>query len=393
MEVCAVSFRDQDGAKIFRSRSRVTHSLYKITMQASLKVLEFIRENPGHWRELLCETPYCLQIKDEEAYLILSYNQSESDFNNEIVRECRGLILQLNAGEYRPVCVPFFKFGNYGEGYCPAIEWGTARVQTKIDGSLIKLWHDTQWNVSTNNTISASEAKVFGYENLTYGELFNQAAENQGLDYGRLDENCTYMFELVGPYNRVVVHYPEAKIYHIGTRNNFTLEELICDIGIEKPAEYTFDSMEACIETAKNLPYSQEGYVVVDRHWNRVKIKSPAYVAIHHMKNNGIVTTERIINILRNGESDEFLNYFPEFNEPFEKVNNALALLSRRLTDQVETFSKMEFETQKDFALHVKEEKFSHYFFEWRKSGIQPPEWLRKISSGKLADYLEKNQN
>ena len=359
----------------------------------SLKVLELIHDNPGHWRELLCEKPYCLKIKDEGAYVILSYDQTESDFNNEIVRECRGLILKQETDEtYRPVCVPFFKFGNYGEGYCPTIEWKSARVQTKVDGSLIKVWYDTEWKVSTNNTISASEAKVYGHEDLNYRDLFDQAAKQLDLNYEGLDKNCTYLFELVGPYNRVVIHYPEPNIYHIGARNNVTLEEFDCDLGIEKPKEYTFGSIEACVETAKNLPYNQEGYVVVDRHWNRVKIKSPAYVAIHYMKNNGVVTPTRIIDILRNGESDEFLSYFPEFNEPFEKVTNALALLNQKLTDKVEMLGKMEFETQKDFALFVKEDKFSHYYFEWRKNGTQPSEWLQKLGSGKLADYLEKNQ-
>ena len=354
-----------------------------------LKTLEFIHANPEHWRELLCAEPYSLQIKDEDCYTILSYNQIESDFHQEIVRECRGLILKRSTDEtYVPVCVPFFKFGNYGEGYCPTIEWGSARVQTKLDGSLIKLWHDAGWKVSTNNTISAENAKVYTNEDLNYRELFDEAAAKQGLDHERLDKNNIYLFELVGPHNRVVVHYLEAKIYHIGTRNLLTLEERDCDIGIEKPGEYTFDSLEACVETAKNLPYNQEGYVVVDRHWNRVKIKSPAYVAIHHMKNNGIVTPTRIIDILRNGDSEEFLTYFPEFNEPFEKVEQAINSLCQRLTDKVEMLRQMEFETQKDFALHVKDDKFSAFYFVWRKTGIKPPEWLWNLSSGRLADHL-----
>ena len=66
------------------------------------------------------------------------------------------------------------------------------------------------------------------------------------------------------------------------------------------------------------------------------------------------------------------LNYFPEFNEPFEKINGALTLLSHRLIARVETLSEMKFETQKNFALCIKDDKFSHYYFEWRKSEIKP---------------------
>lgn len=33
----------------------------------------------------------------------------DSDFNNPIVKECRGLIIRES--DYHPVCIPFYKFG------------------------------------------------------------------------------------------------------------------------------------------------------------------------------------------------------------------------------------------------------------------------------------------
>ena len=73
-----------------------------------LKLIEFIKENED-WREKLSGEPYFIKITAEGKYTIFKYNQLNSDFNNEIVRECRGLILD---DEFNPVCVPFFKFGN-----------------------------------------------------------------------------------------------------------------------------------------------------------------------------------------------------------------------------------------------------------------------------------------
>ena len=84
----------------------------------TLKVIDFIKKNEN-WREILAGEPYFLKIVEDEGYILLKYNQLSSDFNNEIVRECRGLILDV---DYNPVCVPFFKFGNYGESYCPEID-------------------------------------------------------------------------------------------------------------------------------------------------------------------------------------------------------------------------------------------------------------------------------
>ena len=360
-------------------------------MTKTLKILDFISANPDNWQELLKEPPYWINIKTDGRLVILSYNQFESDFNNEIVRECRGLILRAGAEPTAivPVCVPFFKFGNYGEGYCPEIDWNSARVQTKVDGSIMKCFYDGQWRVATNNTINAKDASVFGRENLTYDDLFQQAWAKTGVKFESLDTDCTYMFELVSPENQVVIPYPELKIYHIGTRNNRTLEELDVDIGIEKPKEYKFDSMEACVEAAKKLPYNEEGYVVVDRYWNRVKIKSPAYVSAHLMKNNGIITVERFIDLLRSGELDEFLTYFPEFKEQCEKVNDAVTMLNEKLSGRIAEFGKMDFPTQKDFALAVKDDRFAAFFFEWKKNGTSPLEWMNKMSSWKLSQYLD----
>lgn len=96
-----------------------------------MKLLDFIANN-SNWRDLLQEKPYYLTISEDEDYILLKYSQIDSDFNSELVRECRGVIL------YKPtlevVCRPFDKFGNYGEGYCPAIDWNSIRVQSKIDG-------------------------------------------------------------------------------------------------------------------------------------------------------------------------------------------------------------------------------------------------------------------
>ena len=62
----------------------------------------------------MSEAPYNIAIKDDGDFILLKYSQIDSDFNEEIVRECRGLIIDKNLV---PVCVPFYKFGNYGESY------------------------------------------------------------------------------------------------------------------------------------------------------------------------------------------------------------------------------------------------------------------------------------
>ena len=101
-------------------------------MKNILKLIEFIKNNPN-WREILSQSPYRITIKDDGGFTLLKYSQIDSDFNNEIVRECRRLIIDKN---FNPVCVPFYKFGNYGEPYADNIYWVTAKVKENIGTSL-----------------------------------------------------------------------------------------------------------------------------------------------------------------------------------------------------------------------------------------------------------------
>jgi len=108
------------------------------------------------------------------------------------------------------------------------------------------------------------------------------------------------------------------------------------------------------------------------------------------MKNNGVITTERIINILRQGESTEFLTYFPEYTVPVRCVEANIKSLKKRLLDRVQELDAQVFETQKDYALAVKDDKFAAFFFEHRKKGTTVDEWFSRMESWKLTEYMDR---
>lgn len=51
-----------------------------------LKLIEFIEKNEN-WKELIQQKPYSIAVKEEDGFILLKYNQLESDFSNEVVRE------------------------------------------------------------------------------------------------------------------------------------------------------------------------------------------------------------------------------------------------------------------------------------------------------------------
>ena len=324
-----------------------------------LKLLDFIRRN-SDWEERLSKPPFNIRIKRSKGFILFSY-EPDADFNIDVVRECRGIILD-ETENYKPVCVPFFKFANYGEPYADEIDWTTARVQEKIDGSLIKVWqYKGIWHISTNKTIDAESANINSNEN-TFMNVFQSAWARTGKNFCELNPDYTYMFELISPETRVVIPYSEIKVFHIGTRDNNTLQELNVDIGIEKPKEYSISSIEGCIEAAKNLDKYHEGFVVVDSRWRRVKVKSPLYVAIHHFINN-IYLEKRIIEIILSGEDNEVVSYFPEYAVTFQSMHERIDRFVAYNELELKTVINAKYSTQKELAEYVTKTVCPHCLF------------------------------
>ena len=296
-----------------------------------LKLKDFI-ENNANWEELLTNSPYNLIIKRDSPYIMFKYNQLSSDFTLDLVREARGIIFRED--DWTCVCHPFDKFGNYGERYCPEIDWSSASVQEKVDGSLIKFWYDNScWHISTNGTIDAYKA-IIGVSNESedesYGKLVLEAIKNAGLTandfFENLNKNNIYMFELVSPQTRVVVPYENTELYFLGYRckvndKEYSIYGSNCGEVVDfikkyfkAPQVYSLYTLDQVEEAAKHLPWNEEGYVVCDKNFNRVKIKSPGYVRVHHLSTlKGPVTTERLIYLVLKNEHKEFLIYFPEY--------------------------------------------------------------------------------
>ena len=319
-----------------------------------------------NWEELLTQEPYYIKIKEDGPYVIFNYDQLRSDFNNPMVREARGIIFRKDDFSH-PVCWAFNKFGNYGESYVSEINWETAFVSEKIDGSLIKVWWDGKWNISTNGTIDAFKAELNDIKMSDFGTYFIEALGNYynsfGAFIGTLDSDLTYMFELVGPYNRVVIPYGEPAIYFLGARNKLTGEEFNCskltagalEMGRFKlPAQYSLSSLSDCLKAAELKSWDDEGFVVCDAQFNRVKIKSPAYVMAHFARNNNVITRKHLIKIIVDNETAEFLCYAADYKEDLEKVQNLMNAFCKVGNKLAESCQKLRGVSRGTFASFVK---------------------------------------
>ena len=219
------------------------------------------------------------------------------------------------------------------------------------------------------------------------------AANNCKFDFDRLDPNYTYLMELCSRYNTIVVPYNEPKLFHIGTRNNITCEEVEVDIGIEKPKQYMLSSLDDCIAMAATFDFTKEGFVVVDKNYHRVKVKSEDYVRVHRLANNGSITLERAIDLIRINELEEFLVYCPQYTDFINDVRHRFNKFYSDIYFNVNMalIEKMDCETRKDFAAVAKTFKYPMVWFKvYDTKSFDIDAWINSLTTAKLASYLEK---
>ena len=193
---------------------------------APIVIQELLRTGRESLDELVARFKLLIKRHPKWPNLVqFRYDMLESDMSLPLVQQCRGLILD-EATNWTVVARPFDKFWNEGEGHAACIDWNTARVQEKIDGTLIILyWYAEQWNAATLGMPDAGgqvDANDF-----TFADLFWRTFKHDPILDNRHD--LTLLFELTSPYNRIVVRHAEPKVTLIGVRSTKTGRELGLD--------------------------------------------------------------------------------------------------------------------------------------------------------------------
>lgn len=339
-------------------------------------LLEFIQNNPNDWEEKLSSDPYNLKISRDGPYVMFKYNQLSSDFSNPIVREARGIIFRED--NWKCVRRAFNKFFNYGEPNAAEVDWNTAKAQTKIDGSLISAWFDDKkWHYSTNGTIDAYKAPTGDIKLPTFGDVLEEAFHNNGISKEKFEQSVSglvcYTFELVSPQTRVVIPYEKPDLYFIGhrvmpTEREMSPKESIVSEFFKTPKEYDFHSAQDVIDAAKELPWDEEGYVVVDGNFNRVKIKSPAWLVAHYARLNNSISKESLIQVILDVEQ-EMKDFVKDLNDAAREMKKKYAaeVLKYPKSIQPYLFSKVNNQDADD----------------WVKENMTASKWVKYLETRK----------
>lgn len=193
------------------------------------------------WKKLNC------------SYVHVRDNIPEYQESIDSLLKDRSSVISINHhGEVTTICRGLPKFYNVGERDEKPSEYDTYK---KLDGSMIQVFkYENDIHVLSRGTISINE----------YTEMFREVFK----DEDKIEEGYTYIYELIGKRNRIVVNYKVDLDYkHICTINNDTTK-----ISMNEELKVDNDDM-----TLRNI----EGYILIDNNNKMFKAKTNEYSKLH----------------------------------------------------------------------------------------------------------------
>jgi hypothetical protein len=264
----------------------------------------------------------------KHPHLVQLHYDFQCKFKEAVHCECRGIIVDTSDPKFPIVCLPYTKFFNHGEKEAKSIDWKSAVVMEKLDGSIATLYHYRgEWFLSSSSVPDASSLLYTSQQ--PFADIFFEIWSKMNYVFPT-DPTNVYMFEMLTAKNRIVCHVPEDMIVLHGVRSMITLKE-------ERPEPvaaahnwrvaptHPVSSLKDCIALVKDRPpFEYEGVVVCDAQFRRVKVKSPGYTAVSLLSGQKHVTNfQRMLHVIRIGESSELLAYHPKLKPAHDRVHRA----------------------------------------------------------------------
>jgi len=341
----------------------------------------------------------CARDYPEHKMWVLDYSQIDSIKNHPVVDECRGLLMDYEGNIIRK---GFTRFYNLGENGVDTFDFQNSVTFEKADGSLMFVYFcppTNKWEIGTRGTAFAEGPKEFygTFRNFMLAAMGRTEEEFQQDCENSLNREYTYLFESVGKDNRIVTPYETNHLVFLSSVENATGEEYLVgnqevhlalkDWNVRPLEVFAFNTQEDCLKVLGELTGLKEGFVVFNKKTcGRIKIKSPVYLAAHRLRGNGL-TLNSVCELIVMNEVDEFLATFPEDASKFDAAIEEFKRMQFRLFVDYE--ANKHIESQKDFALAIKDLQLSCVMFKARKSGNDVTHEFNQFPVNKRAEWLK----
>jgi T4 RnlA family RNA ligase len=267
---------------------------------------------------------------------------------NPMTLSCRGLVLDTSDNI---IARPLPKFFNLSEhqGNLPT---GVPKIYEKLDGSLIILfYYGDRWVVASRGSFNSEQSQKAAQLLTNYYEYLTN-----------LDRDCTYLFEIIYPFNRIVVDY--------GTAERLVL---LAGVDTQTGIELDFETIDwpdrAVIYPATDLPQwiaqieansdkfdNSEGFILKWDNGFRLKYKLTEYVRLHRIITQvsakdiwACLSEERDLNEFLDLVPDEFYHWVKDIKSDLEQKYQAIESECQRVFKSLATRKETAayFQTQK----------------------------------------------
>lgn len=227
---------------------------------------------------------------------------------NETNRQARGIIFRDDGTLVARAFPKFFNLGERSESSIENLPWNEeVEIYEKVDGSCgigyisgeSAQW---QWSLATPGSMESDQAKMGTW------------ILNSNYNLVALPQDCTPVFEIIYPENRIVVDYKGEtflSLLAIFERSGEEwhprrVDQIAEKCGFRRPRRYNVD-LRTDIPFAPN----EEGYVARFASGIRVKVKSPAYLRVHRLLNH--MSPKGVIELIRGHEYRVTLEQLPQY--------------------------------------------------------------------------------
>lgn len=335
----------------------------------------------------------------------LKYNIFSADWTKEIVKYCRGTIIDMETNEY--VATPFIKFFNRTEEQCyykldnTIKDFDNGSLVQKCDGTCIILyWYKDRWEVSTLGSIHNTSTLDNGK---TFSEIFFSLSD---LKYDKLNKENTYIFELCCDVNQIVTKYSSDRIYYLGTNDrefkpvSLDISSVSNSILLPKSISYkysegdTWEVISKIIDEhfTKDLGINPEGVCGYKDNVPVFKWKLSNYLLLHKtMSGNERYVKRSIVRMTLDGTIDDHYSNLADYQKEIsDKARKFIVNLSIELENNYLALLE-NVSSKKDLA--IKTDKIpwpyrSYYLHRYDKK-VNAIEWmLSKSVINKVEDYI-----
>lgn len=312
--------------------------------------------------------------------------------------------------------------GNQLVAFSPpkSIPFGDFRIYTHhesavarefVDGTMLYVWFDQKWHVSTRSCLSADKIFRRGADPVpridrpvllndppTPQELFASYVAKYDMAYpeapfyNSLRRDCTYVFSLLDPSSFNVVKPLALEVYLVSvyriTTGNMVdpvdLDQIAPELKVNTPTVYWFDHYLDIQEQVEQRTFEFKGFMFYNKTTGqRSKVMNPAFLRIHTVLSAKPNFNEIMLEHVLAKTENEIVALHETFAEHSHALKNNLARFINKLyTSYIECFVRKE-KAHKDYNAPYREHLYALHgmYFRMRHASI-------RINKKIVTDYV-----